>query len=53
LAACFQSTSHSATTFSPAHPPMSDAPLPPAPMAATLSLSFGDFVVGTSCVQSL
>src|SRR5262245_28068710 len=41
-AAFFQSTSHRATTFSEAQPPMSEAPLPPAPMAPMLSFSLGD-----------
>ncbi len=39
-----ESTSHSATMFSPkrAHPEMSLAALPPAPMEAMFSFSFGD-----------
>jgi len=42
LAADFQSGSAKATIFSVAQPVMSLCPLPPAPMAAMLSFSFGD-----------
>src|SRR2546421_10472993 len=41
-AAFFQSGSHKATMFSALQPSMSEAPFPPAPIAAMLSFSLGD-----------